>query len=125
MDVKFGVPIETGQVADFVRSALACPGVELTGFHCHVGFMVFDEDVFERLADVMTGFMADMRDSFGFTAEELDLGGGYGVRYVQNDPQTDIPARIAEVGMRLRADAEKAGLPFPPHLYGAGQEHRG
>ena len=113
VDVKFGVPIETGQAAEFVRSALALPGIKLLGYHCHVGSMVFDEDVYERLADVMTGFMAEMRDRFGYTAEELDLGGGYGVRYTENDPPADIPTRFAEVAVRLKADLKKAGLPLP------------
>ena len=113
VDVKFGVPIETGQAAEFVQSALALPGIKLLGYHCHVGSMVFDEDVYERLADVMTGFMAEMRDRFGFTAEELDLGGGYGVRYTENDPPADIPTRFAEVAARLKADLKKAGLPLP------------
>ena len=113
VDVKFGVPIETGQAEEFVKTALACPGIELLGYHCHVGSMVFDEDVFQRLADVMTDFMAKMRDRFGYTAQELDLGGGYGVRYTDRDPQADIPARIAEVAARLKADLAKAGLPLP------------
>ena len=113
VDVKFGVPIETGQAAEFVQSALALPGIKLLGYHCHVGSMVFDEDVYERLADVMTGFMAEMRDRFGYTAEELDLGGGYGVRYTENDPPADIPTRFAEVAVRLKADLKKAGLPLP------------
>ena len=113
VDVKFGVPILTGQAAEFVRAALDAEGIELTGFHCHVGSQVFDEDVFERTADVMTAFIADMRDRFGFTARELNLGGGYGVRYVESDPPADIPARLGEVAARLRRDTEKAGLPFP------------
>ena len=111
VDVKFGMPILTGQAAEFVRAALDCPGVELMGFHVHVGSQVFDEDVFERTADVMTDFIAEMRDRFGYTAEEMNFGGGYGVRYVDSDPPIDIPARIAEVAARLSCDTAKAGLP--------------
>ena len=113
VDVKFGVPIQTGQAAEFVRAALACEGIELTGFHCHVGSQVFDEDVFERTVDVMTDFIAGMRDRFGYTARDLNLGGGYGVRYVEDDPQADIPSRLAEVAERLKKAVEKAGLPLP------------
>ena len=113
VDVKFGVPVETGQAAEFVREALACPGIELLGFHCHVGSMVFEEDVYQRLADVMVGFMGDMRDRFGYTAQELDLGGGYGVRYTDDDPPVDIPGRLAEVAARLKKDLDRAGLPLP------------
>ncbi len=110
VDVKFGMPILTGQAADFVRAALNCPGIGLKGYHIHVGSQVFDEDVFERAADVMTDFIAEMRDRFGYAAEEMNFGGGYGVRYVDSDPPVDIPARIGEVAARLKSDMKKAGL---------------
>ena len=38
-------------------------------------------------ADIMLSFIADMRDTLGFTAKILNLGGGFGVRYVESDPE--------------------------------------
>ena len=102
VDVKFGVPIETGQALEFVRRALDEESLDVAGLHCHVGSEVFDEDVFERTCDVMTAFMARLRRELGYTARELDLGGGYGVRYVESDPRADIPARIGEVASHLK-----------------------
>ena len=63
VDVKFGVSIETGQAEALVRQALAAPGVELRGLHCHVGSEVFEEDVFERTAEIMVSFMARLREA--------------------------------------------------------------
>ncbi|MBQ7736207.1 MAG: diaminopimelate decarboxylase [Oscillospiraceae bacterium] len=113
VDVKFGVPIETGQAEAFVRAAMAMEHLDAAGLHCHVGSEVFDEDVFQRTCDVMVDFMARVHGSLGFTARELDLGGGYGVRYVDSDPAADIPARIGEVAAHLRALVDRAGLPMP------------
>ena len=121
VDVKFGVPIETGQAEDLVRRALASPGVETAGLHCHVGSEVFEEDVFERTVDVMVRFMARLRDDLGFLTRELDLGGGYGVRYVDGDPAADIPRRIGEVAARLRARLAEYGLPLPRVLMEPGR----
>ena len=121
VDVKFGSPIETGQGEALVRKALAAPGVVLWGLHCHVGSEVFEEDVFERTADIMVSFMARLRDDLGFLARELDLGGGYGVRYVDGDPQADIPRRIGDVAARLRAALTAAGLPMPRVLMEPGR----
>ena len=121
VDVKFGVSIQTGQAEALVRQALASPGVELWGLHCHVGSEVFEEDVFERTAEIMVAFMARLRDVLGFTARELDLGGGYGVRYVDSDPAADIPRRIGEVARRLRAALEAAALPMPRVLMEPGR----
>ncbi|MBR0355032.1 MAG: diaminopimelate decarboxylase [Oscillospiraceae bacterium] len=111
VDVKFGVPVETGQAMEFVRAALGMEGLELAGLHCHVGSMVFEEDVYLRTVDLMTDFMAEVRDELGFTFRELDLGGGYGVRYTSEDPQADIPARLGELAVRLKEALARRDLP--------------
>ena len=121
VDVKFGVPLETGQAMEFVRAALSMPHLEVAGLHCHVGSMVFDEDVFLRTVDLMVDFMAEVRGELGFTFRELNLGGGYGVRYVDGDPHSDIPARIGEVASRLKAALAACGLPLPRFLMEPGR----
>ena len=121
VDVKFGVPIETGQAEAFAGAALSLEHVDVAGLHCHVGSEVFDEDVFERTADVMAAFMARLRDVFGYITRELDLGGGYGVRYVDSDPAADIPARIGEVAAHLKAVLAEAQLPMPRVLMEPGR----
>ena len=113
VDVKFGAPIGTGQALEFVRAALNAPNVELEGLHCHVGSMVFDESVFEDTADLMLAFMRELRDKLGYVTGTLDLGGGYGVRYVDSDKQADIPARIAALANHIRKRADEQGLPMP------------
>ena len=121
VDVKFGAPIQTGQAMELLRRALEAPGVELAGLHSHVGSEVFDENVFQDLCDVMTDFMAEARRETGWIARELDLGGGYGVRYVDTDPRADIPGQIAEVAGHLRRCVEQAGLPMPKVLMEPGR----
>lgn len=113
VDVKFGVPIGTGQAFDFVRAALNAPNVELDGLHCHVGSMVFDESVFEDTADLMFAFMRELKERLGCVTRTLNLGGGYGVRYVDSDKPSDIPGRIAALAGHLRRRADEAGLPMP------------
>ena len=85
VDSKFGTPIETGQADEIVEFTLKQEHILLEGFHCHVGSQVFGEDIFERAAVVMLEFIAAMRDKYGYTARVLDLGGGYGVRYIESD----------------------------------------
>ena len=121
VDVKFGVPVETEQAMEFVRAALTMKNLELAGLHCHVGSMVFDEDVFLRTVDLMVGFMAEVRDELGLVFRELNLGGGYGVRYIDSDPRSDIPARLREVAARLKEKLAEAGLPLPLFLMEPGR----
>ena len=121
VDSKFGTAIETGQALEITEYTLKQPHIELKGFHCHVGSQVFTEDVFERAAVIMLEFIAECRDKLGFTADELDLGGGYGVRYVESDPRADIPARIGEVASHLKRILGEAGLPMPRILMEPGR----
>ena len=121
VDSKFGVSIETGQAEPFVRLALDQPHLNVAGFHCHVGSQVFWEDVFERAVMVMMAFIRTVRDRCGYLPEELDLGGGYGVRYVENDPEIDIPRKIADLAEMLYAIAKRLDLPVPKILMEPGR----
>ena len=121
VDVKFGVPLETGQGFQFVKEALAMDALEVAGLHCHVGSMVFDEMVFEDTADVMILFMKELAERLGYITPVLNLGGGYGVRYVETDGTVDIPARIRALATHIRMRTEEAGLPMPQILMEPGR----
>lgn len=113
VDSKFGSAIETGQAEEITAFALAQPHVELMGFHCHVGSQVFSEDIFERAAVVMLEFMADIKEKYGFTAPVLDLGGGYGVRYVDSDPYLDIETKVGEVAAAVKKTCARLHMDIP------------
>ena len=113
VDSKFGSAIETGQADEITAYALSLPNIHLAGFHCHVGSQVFDSDVFLRASDIMLDFVAEMQQKYNYFAEELDLGGGYGVRYVESDPTIDIAANIAQVAAHLKEKAAELGISLP------------
>ncbi len=116
VDSKFGSAIETGQAEEITRLALSLSNIELQGFHCHVGSQVFDSQVYLQTADIMLAFMADMYHKLGFVTKKLDLGGGYGVRYVAGDPDIDIESNILSVGVRVRELVAQYGIEMP-HIY--------
>ncbi len=113
VDSKFGSAIETGQAEEITRHALNCKHLRLDGFHCHVGSQVFDSDVYLRAADIMLHFVAEMRDKLGFVTAELDLGGGYGVRYTEDDPVIDIGANIHQVAQAVKSLCAALQLDVP------------
>ena len=121
VDSKFGAAIETGQADELVDLALSLSHVDLRGFHCHVGSQVFDSDVYLRAAEVMLDFVARMESTRGYTASELDIGGGYGVRYIESQPEIDIAANIAEVGEFMKSYAEKLGITLPSVAFEPGR----
>ena len=121
VDSKFGAAVETGQAMELVKLALAQPHLKLLGLHCHVGSQVFGEDVYQRTLDIMVPFLASIREETGVTLSDLNLGGGYGVRYTEEDEAIDIPARLREVALHLRRETEKHGLPMPRFLMEPGR----
>ena len=115
-DSKFGSAIVTGDAANITRQALTSSGVELKGFHCHIGSQLFDSEVYFATVDVMVDFLKEMKDTLGYVTEKLDIGGGYGVRYTANDPVIDIAANIRQVAQRMKERVTAAGIPMP-HVY--------
>lgn len=113
VDSKFGAAIETGQAEEITLFALAQPHVELVGFHCHVGSQVFGEDIFERAAAIMLEFVAHMKREHGYITQQLDLGGGYGVAYTEDDPHLDVEEKVAEVAASIKAACARLGIDMP------------
>lgn len=113
VDSKFGFAIDTGAAEEVTRLALAQPHILLCGFHCHVGSQVFDSDVFLQSIDKMVDYMVHIHAVCSYWPEQLDLGGGYGVRYLPEQPTLDIAANIAQVGAYLKQQVASKGLPLP------------
>ena len=113
VDSKFGTAIETGQALEMVGYAASLKNISLKGLHCHVGSQVFGEDIFERAADVMLAFMKQCNETFGICLDHLDLGGGYGVRYTDEDDYVDIPEAIGRVAEHMKKVCEKLSMEMP------------
>lgn len=113
VDSKFGSAIETGQAEEITQFALSLSNIRLAGFHCHVGSQVFDSDVFIQSADIMLEFIKEMEQKHGYKTEILDLGGGYGVRYLDTDPEIDIAENIHIVGSHVREKCLALAIELP------------
>lgn len=113
IDSKFGTAIETGQAIDLVGEILKLKHIELSGFHCHVGSQVFEEDVFERTAVIMIKFFNDVQNKYNIDAQIFDIGGGLGTRYVDTDPMIDIDKKLKELSDCIKCECEKYNIKVP------------
>lgn len=113
VDSKFGSAIETGQADRITALALSLENLELFGYHCHVGSQVFDSDVYIATADVMLEFVSHIKKAYGYMAKELDIGGGFGVRYIYSQPKIDIRENILAVGSFMKNKAKELGITLP------------
>jgi diaminopimelate decarboxylase len=113
LDSKFGMPVETGMAMAATKQALALSHVELVGFHCHIGSQIFDLEGYRVAARVMLKFVADVKDATGFAAHELNLGGGLGVRYTEQDAPRKPGELIKFMTDTVRTYCAEFGLEQP------------
>ncbi len=121
VDSKFGMAIATGQAHEFVGKALEYKSIELCGYHCHVGSQVFDAETFIDAVDIMMDFTLEIKEKYGFEPKMLNLGGGFGVRYVASHPELDIENSIREVGEVMDVKCAELGLKKPKILMEPGR----
>lgn len=85
IDSKFGVALENGEAHAVIGKAVKMKNIEVVGVHCHIGSQIFELEPFEHAAGIMLNFIAEVRDKFGVNLSELNLGGGFGIKYTEND----------------------------------------
>lgn len=99
-DSKFGFGVGAGVAQAAIDRASASPAVRLIGLHAHVGSQVFDVSSFEKVIEVL----APIFNPLGL--EELCIGGGLGVAYVEGETTCDI----LEWGAAIRRACEACGI---------------
>jgi diaminopimelate decarboxylase len=105
-DTKFGINISEGAALEAVAEAHEMANVRLLGVHCHIGSQLLDSHSHEEAVEVMVEFLAAIRERIGVELPELNIGGGLGVRYLeQHQPPTYD--EFAETVCKVLVDALK------------------
>ncbi len=113
IDSKFGFALETGEAMDAVKKALTYDNINLLGLHCHIGSQIFDTEPFVTTANVMMKFLSDIKKETGFTVKDLNLGGGFGIRYTDEDTPIPYENYMEKVSITIKEKAEEYSLPCP------------
>lgn len=112
-DSKFGFPLPSGQAAAAVERALAAPGLDLSGFHIHLGSPIYDLQPYRDGIAVAAGFAAEMQERHGYRWREFSPGGGFAIGYTDDRLPPTHAAYAEAVSGALRAACEDHGLPLP------------
>ncbi|MBQ5315063.1 MAG: diaminopimelate decarboxylase [Oscillospiraceae bacterium] len=113
IDSKFGLALETGEAFEAVKTAISFENVNLRGLHCHIGSQIFEIEPFELAAKVMLNFIAKIKNELDYEISELDLGGGFGIKYVENDNPPDYEAYMQRVSAVVNSECESLGIKRP------------
>lgn len=84
-DSKFGFDLLNGSAYEAVKLADEMPNLVLLGLHSHIGSQIFEIDGFQLAAERVSSFAVKVKQELGITFEVINLGGGFGVRYTEED----------------------------------------
>jgi diaminopimelate decarboxylase len=112
-DVKFGFSIASGAAWIALQAVTQHPELELRGVHCHIGSQIFGSEAHEIATDRLMGFMAKYRDEFGVELPELDLGGGFGIAYIDGEVTVEPNDVLPAIHAAVLAACKKYNLAMP------------
>ncbi|WP_163654243.1 diaminopimelate decarboxylase [Listeria sp. PSOL-1] len=113
-DSKFGFGLTNGQAEKAIQEVLAAEEqFDLIGLHCHIGSQIFETTGFVMAAHRIMEQLVLWRDSLGFESKVLNLGGGFGVRYTQDDQPLDPSEYVRQIVQEVKQMAINHRLEMP------------
>ncbi|EAQ68888.1 diaminopimelate decarboxylase [Synechococcus sp. RS9909] len=110
LDSKFG--FDPDQLESVLRSLKGAAWAEVSGLHAHIGSQIFELDPHRDLAAVMADALRLAR-GLGHPVEDLNLGGGLGIRYVESDDPPSIDTWVQVVASAVAKACEERQLSLP------------
>lgn len=115
IDSKFGIPMHRNWHLEAATLARSLPGIDLAGFHCHVGSQIFDVSPFVMAVKTMIHFYYELYRRTGFIPRDLDVGGGLGISYTGQEEELPVPTYAQAITSALENECASLGIP-KPHL---------
>lgn len=111
-DSKFG--FDMSQIEKVVSLILnKYKNLVLKGLHAHIGSQIFELEVYKDEVDILTDEILKIKEKFSIELEELNIGGGAGVKYVESDEPISIFELSKVVLEELKKSVKAKGLKFP------------
>ena len=91
LNSKFGESVfDIKKIVEIIKYAKNTKYITMKGFHCHIGSSINDETSFTKATVAMLDFIMKVEKTCGFITTVLDLGGGFGIKYLPDDHPIDI-----------------------------------
>ncbi len=113
IDSKFGFALETGEAYDAAKQAITYSNLELVGVHCHIGSQIFDIDPFVLAAERLIEFIGKVRDELSHSMTVLNLGGGFGIKYLDEHDPEDSAKYMEKVSVAVHDKCKALSLDVP------------
>jgi len=115
-DSKFGFSLSDGTAEKVTAYALQKKNVKLEGYHCHIGSQIFEKQSFIIAAEKCMHFALKMKETLGFSLKTLNLGGGFGIWYTDEDkkiPPEGYAEYVEALVQTIKEKAEEFHMELP------------
>ncbi|MEG1981805.1 MAG: diaminopimelate decarboxylase, partial [Clostridia bacterium] len=113
IDSKFGFTLENGDALRIIGTLSKYENLIYEGLHCHIGSQIFDVMPFVEASNVMLKLAKDIKDEFGYVTKKLNLGGGFGIKYVEGDDPIEYESYIEKVSQNVKKLCKEFNLEMP------------
>ena len=113
LDSKFGIPLEPSEAERYVNALALCPHVEFLGLHFHVGSQLLENTSHLAALEIVLSFAKRLSKEFGLKLEELNFGGGFGIRYLPSDKAPALADFLDPMMEMVQEWSRKENLPMP------------
>jgi diaminopimelate decarboxylase len=112
-DSKFGFDLGNGAAKQAIQEALALSNLVILGVHSHIGSQIFEVEGFRMAVDKVADFAVSIRNELDLTFKVINLGGGFGIRYVEGDTPLPISEYVAAITGAIITNFTNAEFPLP------------
>ncbi|UQS86257.1 diaminopimelate decarboxylase [Nicoliella spurrieriana] len=113
VDSKFGFDLESGEAEQALQAVLKHPRMDLIGIHSHIGSQIFELNGFELAAEKLVQLAADWKQRFEYEARVIDVGGGFGIRYTEDDRPLQPEQFVDAIIKTIKQASQAHGLTTP------------
>lgn len=84
-DSKFGIPLNEEIIYPAIEYAIKSNNIEFLGFHFHVGSQLHDNKSHLAAIETSLALINMTKEKYGYVISELNIGGGFGIKYNEKD----------------------------------------
>ncbi|WP_174734066.1 diaminopimelate decarboxylase [Mesobacillus harenae] len=112
-DSKFGFGLQNGQADQAFDYAIDAKNLDLLGVHCHIGSQIFETTGFILAARKIFGKLNEWHKDKGHSVKVLNLGGGFGIRYTEEDDPIPASQYVEEIIAEVKVQADRFSMSMP------------
>ncbi|MCD7033301.1 diaminopimelate decarboxylase [Metabacillus sp. GX 13764] len=112
-DSKFGFDLQNGQIEQAIKQVLDAGTFDFLGIHCHIGSQIFDAAGFVLAAEKIFQKIGEWREQFQYVPTVVNLGGGFGIRYTEEDEPLPPAHYVEKMIETIQAKAAELEIELP------------